>query len=64
MSTADVSQADKTVASASGGFSFFGGREDKYQEAVDLYIQAANAFRLQNQSGCLKVRPGQTGRVY
>lgn len=35
------------VQSASGGFKLFGGREDKYQEASDLYIQAANAFRMQ-----------------
>lgn len=45
-----VSQADKTLQSASGGFKFFGGREDKYQEASDLYISAANAFRMQNSS--------------
>lgn len=43
-------QADKTVQSASGGFKFFGGREDKYQEASDLYIAAANAFRMQQSS--------------
>lgn len=35
---------------ASGGFSLFGGRQDKYEQASDLYIQAANAFRLQKQS--------------
>lgn len=47
------SQADKTLASASGGFSFFGAREDKYQNAADLYIEAANAFRMQKMSACL-----------
>jgi alpha-soluble NSF attachment protein len=35
---------------ASGGFSFFGGREDKFQTAADLYVQAANAFKMQNMS--------------
>lgn len=43
-------QADKQLASAGSGFSFFGGREEKYQDAADLYIQAANAFRMQKQS--------------
>lgn len=43
-------KADKTLASASGGFSLFGGREEKYQNAADLYIQAANAFRMQKSS--------------
>lgn len=40
------------MQSASGGFKFFGGREDKYQEAADLYIAAANAFRMQQSSLC------------
>ena len=43
-------KADKTLAGASGGFNFFGGREEKYQNAVDLYVQAANAFKLQQNS--------------
>ena len=43
-------KADKALSGASGGFSFFGGREDKYQNAADLYIQAANAFRMQKSS--------------
>ncbi|KAL0940951.1 alpha-soluble NSF attachment protein [Colletotrichum truncatum] len=42
-----LQKADKTLQSASGGFSFFGGREDKYLNAADLYIQAANAFKMQ-----------------
>lgn len=50
-----LSQADKTVQSASGGFKFFGGREDKYQEAADLYIAAANAFRMQQSSQCFSL---------
>ncbi|KAI1460760.1 TPR-like protein [Annulohypoxylon moriforme] len=45
-----LQKADKTLASASSGFSFFGGREDKYQNAADLYVEAANAFRLQRMS--------------
>ena len=63
-------QADKTISGASGGFSFFGGRQDKYQDAVDLYIQAANAFRMQNLSAppqnprdCLATRPGPNQSV-
>lgn len=43
------SQADKTLQGAGSGFSFFGGREDKYQNAADLYVQAANAFKMQKQ---------------
>ncbi|KAI8624016.1 alpha-soluble NSF attachment protein [Xylariaceae sp. FL1651] len=40
-------KADKALASAGSGFSFFGGREDKYMTAADLYVEAANAFRMQ-----------------
>nr|POE96390.1 putative vesicular-fusion protein sec17 like [Quercus suber] len=40
-------QADKAASSAGGGFSFFGGRSEKWEGAVDLYTQAANAFRMQ-----------------
>ena len=43
-------QAEKALQSASGGFSLFGGRQDKYENAADLYTQAANAFRVQKQS--------------
>ncbi|PHH69394.1 hypothetical protein CDD83_5728 [Cordyceps sp. RAO-2017] len=45
-----LQKAEKTLQSAGGGFSFFGGREDKYQNAADLYIQAANAFKMQKQN--------------
>ncbi|KAI2471790.1 TPR-like protein [Annulohypoxylon bovei var. microspora] len=45
-----LQKADKTLASASSGFSFFGGREDKYQNAADLYIEAANSFRIQKMN--------------
>ncbi|KAK3315255.1 putative vesicular-fusion protein sec17, partial [Apodospora peruviana] len=39
-------QAEKLRAST-GGFSFFSRKEDKLQDAVELYVRAANAFRLQ-----------------
>lgn len=42
-------QADKAAQGAGGGFSFFGGRIEKYENAADLYTQAANAFRIQKQ---------------
>ena len=40
-------QAEKTAQSAGSGFSLFGGKTEKYESAVELYTQAANAFRLQ-----------------
>jgi hypothetical protein len=43
-------QANKALQGAGGGFSFFGGRTEKYEAAADLYTQAANAFRMQKQS--------------
>jgi hypothetical protein len=43
-------QADKALSGASGGFSWFGGRSEKYENAADLYTQAANAFRVQKMS--------------
>lgn len=42
-------QADKAAQSAGSGFSFFGGRTEKFENAADLYTQAANAFRVQKQ---------------
>ncbi|KAK1765568.1 soluble NSF attachment protein [Phialemonium atrogriseum] len=45
-----LQKADKAIQSASGGFGFFGGREDKYQNAADLYMQAANAFKMAQQN--------------
>jgi Soluble NSF attachment protein, SNAP len=45
-----VAQADKAAGSAGGGFSMFGGRTEKWENAADLYTQAANAFRMQKQS--------------
>lgn len=49
-SEADEKQADKAAAGAGGGFSLFGGRGEKWENAADLYTQAANAFRLQKMS--------------
>ncbi|ODM16066.1 putative vesicular-fusion protein sec17 [Aspergillus cristatus] len=42
-----LQKAEKALQSASSGFSFFGGRTEKYENAADLYTQAANAFRVQ-----------------
>ena len=42
--------AEKAAQGATGGFSFFGGRTEKWENAADLYTQAANAFRVQKQS--------------
>lgn len=42
-----LQKAEKALQGASGGFSFFGGRTEKYENAADLYTQAANAFRIQ-----------------
>jgi hypothetical protein len=43
-------KADRAAAGAVGGFSLFGGRQEKWENASDLYTQAASAFRLQKQS--------------
>ena len=43
-----LSKADKMASSAGGGFSFFGGKTDKLEQAADLYSQAGNAFRIAN----------------
>ncbi|KAL5113888.1 vesicular-fusion protein S17 [Pleosporales sp. CAS-2024a] len=40
-------QAEQSLQKASGGFSFFGGKQDKYEAAADQFIAAANAFRMQ-----------------
>ncbi|KAI0025676.1 TPR-like protein [Xylariomycetidae sp. FL0641] len=45
-----LQKADKALSGATGGFSFFGGREDKYMNAADLYVEAANAFRMQKMN--------------
>ena len=45
-----LQKADKAAAGAGGGFSFFGGRAEKWENTADLYTQAGNAFRVQKQS--------------
>ena len=45
-----LQKADKAAQGATGGFSLFGGRSEKWENAADLYTQAANAFRVQKQS--------------
>lgn len=45
-----LQKADKAAQGAGGGFSFFGGRAEKWENAADLYTQAGNAFRVQKQS--------------
>ena len=52
-----LSQANKAASNASGGFSFFGGKTEKLENAVELYTKAANAFRIQ-QNGI------EAGRAY
>ena len=42
-----LAQANKAASNAGSGFSFFGGKTEKLENAVDLYTRAANAFRLQ-----------------
>lgn len=44
-----LQKAQKAEAGATSGFSFFGGKQEKYENAVELYTQAANAFRMQKQ---------------
>ncbi|KAI9833371.1 MAG: vesicular-fusion protein S17 [Phylliscum demangeonii] len=44
-----LQRAEKALQGAGGGFSFFSGRQEKYENAADLYSQAANAFRMQKQ---------------
>ncbi len=45
-----LQKAEKAAQGATGGFSLFGGRGEKWENAADLYTQAANAFRVQKQS--------------
>ncbi|KAF2198755.1 alpha-soluble NSF attachment protein [Delitschia confertaspora ATCC 74209] len=42
-----LQKAEKALSSAGSGFSFFGGKTEKYENAADLFIQAGNAFRMQ-----------------
>ena len=47
---ANIFKADKAASGAGGGFSLFGGRQEKWEGAADLYTQAANAFRMAKQN--------------
>ncbi|KAK4228952.1 putative vesicular-fusion protein sec17 [Podospora fimiseda] len=41
-------KARKALQNASGGFSFFGGgKEDKLQNAAELFVQAGNAYKME-----------------
>lgn len=42
-----LSQADKAYSSAGSGFSFFGSKTEKFENAAELYIKAGGAYRLQ-----------------
>lgn len=42
-----LQKAEKALSGAGSGFNFFGGKTEKYENAADLFIQAANAFRMQ-----------------
>lgn len=41
-----LANAEKAVKAASGGFSLFGGKTEKWESAAGYYTEAANAFRL------------------
>jgi len=41
-----LERANKALESIGTGFSFFSRKSEKYENAADLYIQAANAFRM------------------
>ncbi|KAF3088759.1 vesicular-fusion protein S17 [Orbilia oligospora] len=45
-----LAQAQKQEAASAGGFSWFGAsKQDKLEQAIELYAQAANAFRTSGQ---------------
>jgi alpha-soluble NSF attachment protein len=41
-----LANAEKAVKAASGGFSLFGGKTEKWESAAGYYTEAANGFRL------------------
>jgi len=45
-----LQKAQKAEAGAGGGFALFGGRQEKWEGAAELYSQAANAFRMSKQN--------------
>ncbi|KAH0543916.1 hypothetical protein FGG08_001817 [Glutinoglossum americanum] len=44
-----LAKAEKAAQSAKGGWSFFGPGEEKWEKAVELFKQAAAAFRKADQ---------------
>ncbi|KAL2827700.1 soluble NSF attachment protein [Aspergillus pseudoustus] len=44
-----LQQAERALKGASGGWSFFSDRSEKYENAANLFKQAANAFQMQEQ---------------
>ncbi|KAF4471455.1 transport vesicle fusion SEC17 [Fusarium albosuccineum] len=59
-----LQKAQKTLQGAGSGFSFFGGREEKYQEAADLFTQAANAFKMQQQANRIGYSGIEAGKAF
>ncbi|KOS23230.1 putative vesicular-fusion protein sec17 -like protein [Escovopsis weberi] len=45
-----IQQAEKLLSKASGGWSFFGGSEEKFWDAARLFKEAAQAYERQNQN--------------
>ncbi|KAK5997049.1 putative vesicular-fusionsec17-like protein [Cladobotryum mycophilum] len=45
-----IQQADKLLQKASGGWSLFGGSEEKFWDAARLFKEAAQAYERQNQN--------------
>ncbi|KAK6535476.1 vesicular-fusion protein S17 [Orbilia ellipsospora] len=44
-----LAKAQKEEQGASGGFGWFSNKQDKIEQAIETYTQAANAFRASNQ---------------
>jgi Soluble NSF attachment protein, SNAP len=59
ISSTDNLKADNAVKGATGGGGFLGklmGRQqEKFENAADLYISAANAFKINRQSGVSRI---------
>lgn len=47
-----LQQAQKAESGASGGFSFFGGKQDKLEKAAELYTQGRCAMCSAEQHDC------------
>ena len=44
-----LAQADQAYSSAGSGFSWFGSKTEKFENAADLYIKAGAAFRVNRE---------------